>query len=367
MSWFSAAGETPPTEASPAAALDEAALLLKSFTREEAELGARAPLPRLDGFVFVLFIAAQLALNWALRLIIARPLANFLLATPDRPTRAFRRMVVKFSQACLELLVYGSFALIGLVIVPSQPWFWPSKHWWIGFADGGHEVMRDDLRCYYLLYGARYVAGFVNVLLEPKRKDFVEMLLASRRDGGRAWAFPTYMDGIGWGVVMLLLDPADVPLHLAKMFKYVSDARESRDKKLAQRCTFCADRVFELFALVFLVTRIAMYPYVCWSAHVEATRYFPKGLPEWTCVALLWTLYGLQCYWFYLIIKVAVRMMATGRAEDVRSRSSRVSLSGNLPEWLFNTVTPSGPSVAVRMGVRPCSFVRHRASTHPSP
>ena len=55
------------------------------------------------------------------------------------------------------------------------------------------------------------------------------------------------------------------------------------------------------------------------SAHVEATRYFPKGLPEWTCVALLWTLYGLQCYWFYLIIKVAVRMMATGRAEDVRS------------------------------------------------
>ena len=76
---------------------------------------------------------------------------------------------------------------------------------------------------------------------------------------------------------MLLLDPADVPLHLAKMFKYVSDARESRDKKLAQRCTFCADRVFELFALVFLVTRIAMYPRVRWSAHVEATRYFPKG------------------------------------------------------------------------------------------
>ena len=62
-SWFSAAAETP-DEASPAAALDEAALLLKSFTREEAELGARAPLPRLDGYVFVLFIAAQLAQGW---------------------------------------------------------------------------------------------------------------------------------------------------------------------------------------------------------------------------------------------------------------------------------------------------------------
>ena len=65
------------------------------------------------------------------------------------------------------------------------------------------------------------------------------------------------------------------PLHLAKMFKYVSDARESRDKKLAMRCTFCADRVFELFALVFLVTRMAMYP--VW---LERARRGDALLPE---------------------------------------------------------------------------------------
>lgn len=313
--WFGAAA-TPPDEG-PGAAIHEVALLLRSFTRPVDELNARAPLPRLDGMVFVLFIVAQLVLNWALRLFIARPLGNYLLGTLRRPTRAFRGMVVKFSQACLELLVYGGFALLGLLVVPSQPWFWPSKHWWIGFAEGGHEVMRDDLRCYYLLYGARYVAGFVNVFLEPKRKDFVEMLL--HHAVTVAVVAISYL--YGWNrvgcVVMLLLDPADVPLHLAKIFKYVSDA--SRDKQLSKRCTFAADRAFELFALVFLVTRIVMYPYVCWSAHVEATIYFPKGAPEWTCVGLLWTLYALQCYWFFLIIKVALRMLATGRAEDVRS------------------------------------------------
>ena len=51
--WFSAA-EAPPAEASPAAALDEAALLLRSFTRDTTTLGARAPLPKLDGFVLSL-------------------------------------------------------------------------------------------------------------------------------------------------------------------------------------------------------------------------------------------------------------------------------------------------------------------------
>ena len=51
------------------------------------------------------------------------------------------------------------------------------RHWWIGFSTGSHASMRDDLRCYYLLYGARYVAGFISVYFEPRRKDYVEMQL----------------------------------------------------------------------------------------------------------------------------------------------------------------------------------------------
>ena len=112
--------------------------------------------------------------------------------------------------------------------------------------------------------------------------------VASRRRRWRSTAFVSYMDGIGWGAVRhAVVGSGRRPLHLAKMFKYVSDARESRDKKLAQRCTFCADAVSRS-ALVFRRdVAIAMYPHVCWSAHVEATRYFPKGLPEWTCVRLI--------------------------------------------------------------------------------
>ena len=301
------------------AVLAEAQLLLSSFG--SATQGSRAPERQLDFYVACFFCAAILAVNWGVRLALVQPLARVLLggAGSRSPSRAFRAKCVKFSQAMMEFWLYGSFTVIGLYVVPRQPWIWPSKHWWIGFSSGAHAAMRDDLRCYYLLYGARYVQSCVSVLLEPRRKDFLEMQL--HHIVTVAVVCISYL--YGWNrigcVVMILLDPADVPLHLAKMCKYVADARAHKQKALAKTMTFCADRAFELFAVAFFVTRILMYPYVCWSAHVEATRYFPKGLPEWTCVALLWTLYVLQCYWFFLIIKVAIRMMMTGAAEDVRS------------------------------------------------
>merc|ERR1740123_1249230 len=79
----------------------------------------------------------------------------------------------------------------------------------------------------------------------------------------------------GWNrvgcVVMLLLDLADVPLHVAKLCKYTAEATKKRGWQHK------ADRMFECFAVVFVVTRLVMYGYVCWSAHIEASRYFPKG------------------------------------------------------------------------------------------
>mmetsp|Transcript_26561 Transcript_26561/g.81677 ORF Transcript_26561/g.81677 Transcript_26561/m.81677 type:complete len:331 (+) Transcript_26561:952-1944(+) len=313
----------PPPPLSVAAVRDEATLLISSFGSDANALASREPDRALDGAVFGLFVLIILVLSWGLRWCVLDRLATRLLggAGMARQPRPFRNLVTKFSQAIIEFVIYASFTALGCLVVPSQPWIWPSKHWWIGFSTGSHASMRDDLRCYYLLYGARYVAGFISVYFEPRRKDYVEMQL--HHVVTVAVVAISYL--YGWNrigcVVMLLLDPADVPLHAAKMCKYVADARGSRQPTLAKRCTFCADRVFELFAVVFLATRVLAYPYVCWSAHVEATRYFPKGAPEWTCVGLLWTLYALQCYWFFLIINVAIRMAVHGKAEDVRSDS----------------------------------------------
>merc|ERR1719424_1392044 len=217
-----------------------------------------------------------------------------------------------------QMLFYGGFAVLGLFVVPGQEWIWPSSLWWIGFAEGGHEVMRSDLRCYYLMYGARYFQGGISCLLEHKRKDFLEMQI-------HHWTtvvliYISYFNG--WNrigcCVMLLLDPADAFLHLAKMCKYTSDsmAKGVPRKRLWQTS---ADFFFAAFAVAFFGTRLVMYPYVCWSAHIEATRHFAKGVPEWTCVVLLEILLVLQCYWFSLLVRAIVKMVSSGGVEDVRS------------------------------------------------
>merc|ERR1712176_905974 len=150
--------------------------------------------------------------------------------------------------------------------------------------------------------------------IEKKRKDFLQMVLHHLTT--------VFVIGIsyiyGWNrigvVVMLLLDPGDVPLHAAKMCKYMHDATKS------SFWLFCANRLFEGFAIVFFITRVIMFGYVCWSAHIEATRYFPKYFAEWSCVVLLYTLLLLQINWFYLILKVAWKMLTLGEnPEDIRS------------------------------------------------
>mmetsp|Transcript_37310 Transcript_37310/g.106573 ORF Transcript_37310/g.106573 Transcript_37310/m.106573 type:complete len:657 (+) Transcript_37310:44-2014(+) len=305
-------------------ALAELGVLLHSFCTmvtgpsSGAEALALAPPDvRRDRPVFAMFATAFFIFNWTVRLLLVEPLVRCAL-------RLRRDQLAKFTQSVMEIIFYGGFTVLGLLVVPTQEWVWPSAKWWLGFADGGHELMRSDLRCYYIMYMARYFQAGVSVLLEVKRSDFFEMLVHHGVTVTVIYISYVY----GWNrvgvVVMLLLDPADVPLHLAKLCKYIAGATK---RHLWQ---FIADRLFEVFGIVFFVTRLALYGYVCWSAHIEASRYFPKGLPEWTCVGLLYTLFLLQVYWFYLIVKVAMKLMRGQSVDDPRSDTEEEG--GHAPE-----------------------------------
>lgn len=270
------------------------------------QLPLSAPdLPR-DCAIFTVLAIAFFALNWGFRLLVVQPLVKSCLTLK-------RAMLIKYVQSVMEVIIYSGFTIIGLAVVPTQDWVWPSAKWWIGFADGGHELMQPDLRCYYLMYIARYSQAIVSVLFETKRKDFLEMMVHHVVTVVVCCVSYVY----GWNrigvVVMLLVDPGDVPLHLAKLCKYTAAVTKRHFWHVL------ADRLFEVFAVVFLVTRIFMYSYVCWSAHIEATRYFAKGIPEWSCVVLLYTLLILQLYWFNLIIKVAIKFIRGEIREDPRS------------------------------------------------
>lgn len=288
---------------------------------DPSSLGSSRPMTdggvmSVDAGIFFVYAAVFFMINWVLRIVLVGPLARVVLTNPSKA------MVQKFSQSFMEMVFYGAFTAFGLMIVPTQVWVWPSKHWWIDFHSGSHSVMRDDMRCYYIMYASRYFQGLLSVFIEHRRKDFIEMQV-------HHWATVILVGlsyACGWNrigvIVMLLLDPADVPLHIAKQCKYISDSRKGKGKGKTTGFDMwgtAADRLFEFFAVVFCVTRVMLYPYVCWSAHIEATRYFPKGVPEWTCVALLEILLCLQVYWFYLLVKAVINMIRKGGVEDIRS------------------------------------------------
>mmetsp|Transcript_40191 Transcript_40191/g.87839 ORF Transcript_40191/g.87839 Transcript_40191/m.87839 type:complete len:648 (-) Transcript_40191:99-2042(-) len=285
-----------------------AAALVGPSSRQVMDMPRDIPQLRRDASIFIIFAGAIFIFNWSLRLLIVEPLARSILKLKRAP-------LVKFAQSVMEAVIYGSFAFVGLRIVPSQPWVWPSSNWWKDFTSGSHNWMRADMRCFYILYISRYFQALLSVLMEPRRKDFVEMML--HHIVTVTVIFISYI--YGWNrvgmVVMVLLDPADVPLHLAKLCKYIAMATTG-SRHIWQ---IVADRLFEIFAVVFLVTRLVLYSYVCWSAHVEASDHFTKGFPEWACVALLYTLLLLQVYWFFLIVKVAVKLLSGEGVEDPRS------------------------------------------------
>jgi len=277
-----------------------------------------------DAWVAFFYAAAIFCMTWSLRKLVVEPLARARVFGDMRPRRQ-RMFVEKFSQSAMEAVAYGSFAVMGFIIVRSQPWSWPSKMWWQGMYSGPestHFKMRQDIRCYYILYGARYFSFGVSGLLEHKRKDFVEMQVHHWVTVVLVWLSYAY----GWirvgVIVMFLLDPADVPLHIAKMLKYSSDAGGPRKALLFT----CAERAFETFAVVFFITRLLMYPYPCWSAWRESEavwsedvgRKWEHDLSEWTAIWLLLILQGLQVYWFILVLKVAF-LKARGEGRDVRS------------------------------------------------
>lgn len=312
--------------AEPSGALAESWTLLKAFGvtvsgGDPSALASSRPSTAggwtsVDAKIFMIYALGLFILNWGFRMAVVEPFARAALTVRGKPPS--RAKVEKYAQSSMEAVFYGTFAVFGVLIVPSQEWAWPSANWWIDFSSGSHNLMRNDLRCYYILYASRYFQGALSVFIEHKRKDFLEMQIhhwVTVSLVGISYAYGWNRVGV---IVMALLDPADVPLHVAKMCKYVGDVHKAPAGK-TNYFQFAADRLFEFFAVVFFMTRLVLYPYVCWSAHWEATRYFPKGAPEWTCVALLETLLALQCYWFVLLVRAAIKMAKSGSVEDIRS------------------------------------------------
>jgi hypothetical protein len=93
-----------------------------------------------------------------------------------------------------------------------------------------------------------------------------------------------------------------------------------------------ADIFFAIFALIFLITRLALYPLVVikpalmHSYHDDGSPYLNQhnGIFRKSIFGALFTLQALHIYWFYLIIMVAVRVVTKAGIKDVRDKPEDV-------------------------------------------
>lgn len=301
---------------------------------------SRTSVPNFEGGVdwltLGLLTLSVLLVNWLVRLLAVQPICGLMIKATTGDARKLGPRSTKMAQSVMEILTYSGFFVVGVQVLFNQAWVWPSAQWWTGgpSARGGDArmTMRNDFRVFYLLYCARYIAGLISVFMEHKRKDFLEMVI--HHSATALLVAASYYAGFNriGGVVMVLLDVGDPPLHIAKVCRYL--AIDADQKEVNGKYQTGADVWFVIFAIIFAVTRVGMYPYCVWSASVEAGQVWGNvantndllllpyhGVPEIICVALLVILMLLQFFWFGLLLKAAWGIIVNGKVEDIRSDS----------------------------------------------
>uniref|UniRef100_A0A7N8WMU1 Ceramide synthase 4a n=1 Tax=Mastacembelus armatus TaxID=205130 RepID=A0A7N8WMU1_9TELE len=161
---------------------------------------------------------------------------------------------------------------------------------------------------YYILEMGFYLSLVLCVSVDVKRKDFKEQVIHH---------FATiFLIGFSYcanyvrvgTLVMLVHDSSDFLLESAKMFHYAGWTRT-------------CDSLFVIFSLVFLVTRLLVFPgRVIHTTLVVSLEFFPPFFGYYFFNALLLVLQALHIFWAYLILRMVYKFVFLGKVErDERS------------------------------------------------
>ncbi|XP_072516567.1 ceramide synthase 4a isoform X2 [Salminus brasiliensis] len=259
---------------------------------DDAIEGARRPLPR------DLLLSLPLALGFiAVRFVFERAVALPL----SRALGVFDRMRVRVPpHPKLE-----AFYLQKKKHFSQTPWFWDHRECWRGHP---RQPMTEAQYWYYLLELSFYWSLLFCVSVDVKRKDFKEQIvhhIATIFLIGFSYCGNYIRVGT---IVMLVHDSSDFLLESAKMFNYAGWRKT-------------CDSLFVLFAVVFLVTRLIIFPCrVVYSTLVESLDFFDPFPGYYLCNTVLLVLQALHIFWAYLILRMVYKFVFLGKVErDERS------------------------------------------------
>uniref|UniRef100_A0A3Q1D7K0 Ceramide synthase 4a n=1 Tax=Amphiprion ocellaris TaxID=80972 RepID=A0A3Q1D7K0_AMPOC len=218
----------------------------------------------------------------------------------DRPSNT-----KKFCEASWRFVFYVVAFTAGLGSLINTPWFWDHRECWRGYPK---QPVSEAHYWYYVLEMSFYLSLLLCVSVDVKRKDFKEQVIhhiATLFLIGFSYCGNYVRVGT---LVMLVHDSSDFLLESAKMFHYAVWTRT-------------CDSLFIVFALVFLVTRLVVFPgRVVHTTLVVSLEFFQPFLGYYFFNALLLVLQALHVFWAYLILRMVYKFVFLGKVErDERS------------------------------------------------
>lgn len=259
---------------------------------------------------------------------------------------------VRFSEQGWSLVYYFCSFTADVYVYSTSNYRGDIKLLW---ADYPQTHVSYVFKLYYLIQFGFYASQIIVVNVEEHRKDYTQMFAHHIITCVLMYAsIRLNVTRVG-NVILLLMDFCDICLPAAKMLRYLG-------------FTTACDAMFVVFMVSWLVTRHILYGIVIWSAAFDAKdimggyRWIPERelfftrTVHITFLVLLMALEFILCLWFFMIVRVAVRVVSGEGAEDNRSDSddyddhddSKAVLNGEVSDVASASAIANGPDLRRR-------------------
>lgn len=218
----------------------------------------------------------------------------------DRPCQT-----KKFGEAAWRFFFYLTAFLAGLSCLIDRSWFWDHRECWRQYPV---QPIERAHYWYYMLELGFYGSLLLRISVDIKRKDFKEQVIHHLATIFLlSFSYCANYVRIGT-LVMLLHDSSDILLESAKMFNYGAGWRKT------------CDTLFVVFAVVFLVTRLVIFPSkIIHTTLVLSMEVFEPFAGYYFFNILLMVLQALHIFWAGLILRMVCKFLKGKLEKDERS------------------------------------------------
>lgn len=242
-------------------------------------------------------VAGFMVVLGVLKCCVAYKLANW----ASRKTRLSALRRIKFRISVWKFLYFATLMVGGFCVVGREDWIFDYRRY-----PHTYKTVPTAFRLYYFISIAFYINELIGIFIEPRKKDFREMLIHHVATITLIWL--SYANGlVRYGITILLIhDISDPYLELAKI-------------NVALRNTRAANALFFVFMVVFIGTRIFVYPpflVLPATCHLLGLKAQFWSL---TIAVMLNVLVVAHIIWSYLILKMFHRIVYEHNTRDVRS------------------------------------------------